>query len=177
MKPIIFRPELSLQIGLGRKTVTRRLKEPTYERGSLLYVRETFWHRAALKEGPGPDRANPQVPAWVFGEKPEDFLYIDDLPPGDKPLDAGGMRWRKRPGIHMPRLYSRLHLRVVSVHEERLSGASDWDARAEGFESMSEFRAKWDEINPDTPWISNPIVHVIEFEIAWKSPRFSKEAA
>lgn len=177
MKPIIFRPELSVTIGDGRKTVTRRLKAPTYERGTLLYVRETFWHCAEFKEGPGPDRANPQVPAWVFGEEPKDFFYIDELPANHKPIDIPGFRWKKRPGIHMPRFCSRLHLRVVSIHEERLSGATEWDARAEGFETLSEFRAKWDEINPDAPWISNPNVHVIEFETAWKSSRFSKEAA
>jgi hypothetical protein len=139
-----------------------------------------------------------------FG-KVGDFLwgretfYCDDSRYPDGPIDEmrkhlyyradGEPKWEAdcgtpwKPSIHMPRLASRLHLEVMSVHVERVQDISEADAIAEGVEAHDcdgvtyygefenghcdprvEFRRLWDSINLNrAPWHSNPWVWVVTF--------------
>lgn len=84
-------------------------------------------------------------------------------------------KWR--PSIHMPRLASRLTLRVADVRVERLQDISEADALAEGVEPSKEdhvplyscratFERLWDSINgkrPGCSWADSPWVWVVSF--------------
>lgn len=83
-----------------------------------------------------------------------------------------------RPSIFMPRWASRITLRVVSVHAERLQDITEEGAIAEGVRGPAEtplciddcrtafgrYRELWDEINGKGSWALNPWVWVIKFE-------------
>lgn len=85
-------------------------------------------------------------------------------------------RWKKPtlPSMFMPRCLSRLTLEIVGVRVERLKQISGADCILEGFEptmrnetpAVERFRELWDELNPQTPWESNPWVWRIEFSVA-----------
>ena len=122
--------------------------------GDLLWVRETWSHRAsdlriAYKAGPYP---------W-------DVKH--DL-----------CKWRS--SIHMPKKYARLWLRITNVRVERVQEITEEDAKLEGIEAewrqathpKKTYRAGmqfiWDSLNAKRgyPWESNPYVWVVEFEKA-----------
>ena len=98
------------------------------------------------------------------------------------------VKW-KNP-MFMPRKYARLFLRVTGVRCERLNDISKQDVMSEGFVcnplcnpstcSLGKmlgtrygdcklpkgvFQATWNKINKKHPWVSNPWVWCIEFEV------------
>lgn len=100
---ILMKDEMVRAILDGRKTVTRRTSGQWAKRkvGDLLWVREC-WARGA-----GPRLYRVFYRACDAGEPPEH-------------LESG--RWR--PGIHMPRGFSRLTLRVTDIRQEPCAPSS-----------------------------------------------------
>jgi len=92
------------------------------------------------------------------------------------------------PSIHMPKWAARIWLDVVSVRVERLWALTEEDLPAEGIEALDGmfteadtcltakrmgvtidsglllFAMLWDEIYPQTPWVSNPWAWVVTFK-------------
>lgn len=180
VKPILFNTEMIKAILDGRKTVTRRvikpvhlqilesqyhiehpevsekilikkLCDPPYKKGDILYVRETWNFLPFLKE----------------------YIYKADAPStiGHKD-DIGKIKWR--PSIHMPKEAARIWLRVTNVRAERLQEITIEDCEKEGVYygcngDIFGFIQLWDSTIKKTDidqygWKANPWVWVIEFE-------------
>lgn len=85
-------------------------------------------------------------------------------------FEYGARGWK--PGIHMPRVFSRITLENAAVRVERLQDISYEDIFKEGApvegqrpsEARQTFARLWDEINPKHSWSSNPWVWVVEFK-------------
>jgi hypothetical protein len=95
-----------------------------------------------------------------------------------------GIQWKS--SIFMPRLASRIQLKITDIRIERLQGISEDDACDEGAGVWAEnpdnrpkwsdgslnkynnhrqaFQALWQSINGDASWNANPWVWVVEFE-------------
>lgn len=148
------------------------IKSPYGMPGDLLWVRESFY------VGRGYD-----------GVKPRDFPsdnyvkrgYMAD---GPKPDWAG----RTVPGIHMPKAFSRLTLKLTGVRVERLHEITEEGAALEGvqrgfvrvdtsgrknkysFEAnhngnyLRGFYMTWIELNGRESWYANPWVWVLSFK-------------
>lgn len=174
VKPILFNTDMVRAILDGRKTCTRRtLKhpfivhpngyitkprgnenlcpyDPPYQRGDILYVRETFI----------------QAAAHTFWYKADDNSWISE-----------GLHWK--PSIHMPKEAARIFLKVTNVRVERLHEIDIDGIRNEGLPSMSvyagdmdialeEWKILWNSIIKKSDldrygWEANPYVWVIEF--------------
>lgn len=154
--PILFNTEMVRAILDGRKTVTRRLvkflpgenpnwtgytkdglmlyngrnepccKNPPYQPGDILYVRET-WCKNYYHD---------------YGK----YFYRADGEEIDMPLITGGtikygkadgLRWR--PSIHMPKEAARIWLKVTDVRVERLQDITEEDAFEEGYEGICPY--------------------------------------
>lgn len=142
-------------------------QENPYDRGDILYVRET-WNCLP-------------IPEPLRGTSKAYWYKADGEKPGDK--------WR--PSIHMPREAARIFLLVKNVRAERLQDIQERGqdgAQAEGFvndidiasgggkSATKHFTEFWDKkIKPEEidlyGWNANPWVWVIEFE------RITKEEA
>lgn len=116
---------------------------PPYDRGDILWVRETW---SQMETG--------------------QYLYKAD---NEKPLSFLG--WR--PSIHMPQEAARIFLRVIDIRADRLQELTLRDAEMEGMDPrgpmFTDFVRIWDStIKPkDIPtygWDTNPWVWVIKFE-------------
>ena len=143
--------------------------KPPYQRGDILYVRETW-------------QPNPYGIGWPFFYKasPEDFDHAPD-------------KWR--PSIHMPKDAARIFLRVTNVRMEKLQFITESDARKEGVldpyhycsddkywettkrdllpADIAAFSALWDSTIKSTKcelygWDANPWVWVFEYELCKK---------
>lgn len=129
-----------------------------YERGDILWVRET-WTRL------------PETPGGHF--RPRGVYYYkagEDM----RPEKYRGNGWH--PSIHMPREAARIFLRVTDVRVERLQDCGNMQAKDEGCTCSSQFARLWDStIKPadraTLGWEANPWVWVISFE------RISKDEA
>lgn len=187
-KPIIFNTDMVRAILDGRKTVTRRLVkpqhlkvldspyhkahpeasddvlikklcEPSYHPGDILYVRETwgiynrYWFEADyfMYKADYPDKSS----TYATGDG-----IVCDLP-----------KWH--PSIHMPKEAARIFLRVTDVRVERLQDIADEQAEKEGSCDYTStalgFCYIWDSTIPKKGlnkygWDANPWVWVIEFE-------------
>jgi len=175
IKPILFNTEMVRAILDGRKTCTRRtLKHPfivhpngyitkprgnenlcpydsPYQRGDILYVRET-WKNA-----------------------PNGYYYYENWQRDDI---ADVTKWK--PSIHMPKEAARIWLKVTNVRVERLQDITADSIRNEGLSSLAvhcgdmEIALKeWENLWNSTikksdldryGWDANPWVWVIEFE-------------
>lgn len=162
--------------------------------GDRLWVKETFWHGSIFTEpyypgeyvmgefieAPcGDQRVEPYFGEWTQPGSPiADYSgnamdYIKYCAVDKKPIDDKypyGIRWGKRPSIHMPRWASRILLEITDVRVERVQDISYQDAIAEGFglagAPIEAFHALWDSIYKarGAGWDANPFVWVIEFK-------------
>lgn len=179
VRPILFNGEMVRAILEGRKTVTRRiikqdkinavvnspvrkenpkipdsnfincLVDAPYQRGDILYVRET-WN----------------------GDWCDHYIYRAD---GGSAKTAGYNQEPKwRPSIHMPKKAARIWLKVKDVRAERLQDIGIDGCEKEGVwcgnnGDIFAFMKLWDSTikKPDIDcygWNANPWVWVIEFE-------------
>lgn len=155
MKPILFNTEMVRAIIDGRKTVTRRVVKPQpaptsqiqlanerfvwsfwkdgdqhlmkapYDRGDILYVRETFCV-GKIECGELPDgREAPYVSQGTGGDSiPKEYTIRHEIGTDD-------VVWK--PSIHMPKDSARIFLRVANVRVERLQDMTEEDAFKEGY--------------------------------------------
>ena len=162
---MLFSPPLVTAILERRKIVTRRLVTPQPSRriapvecpmaavGDRIWVREKWGYRAQFYD----PHAENQPP----------YVYAADGPPDG----AKYLPWK--PSLHMPRVASRILLRVTGVRSERLSDLSAKEARDEGCpverlaDSIDWFKEVWDRYFAarGLGWWANPWVWAIAFEI------------
>lgn len=186
-RPILFNTEMVKAILEGRKTCTRRaikfssgmtgrpigkagdssnplgvmypggIKRPPYQRGDILYVRET----------------------WCSAYDGEKYFYLADKLTNREErslLNYDDVKWH--PSIHMPKEAARIWLKATDVRVERLQEITETQAQAEGCNSglltgpctaRGQFENLWNSTikKPDADkygWSANPWVWVIEFE-------------
>ena len=187
-RSILFSGPMVRALLAGTKTQTRRaLRGPPDaaarhrfgEPGGYLWVRETFY---AFGRWETRFSAAKQREEWYFVDMTRQrgyaYGYEADreaaaIPqPGSAPARrAAGAApmWHKRPALFMPRVASRILLRVVEVRIERLQDISDGDALAEGIppdpaqDPVLAYRGVWERINGPGSWETNPRVWVVEF--------------
>lgn len=192
-RPILFSAQMVCAILDGRKTVTRRVIKPQpaecgngwmeYRNGKS----KVTWHDPTAQES---IRTAPIENHCPYGA-PGDLLWVREtfavnmvagknfvFYRADSAPDGDGAKWK--PSIFMPRQYSRITLRITSVHAERLKNIKDTDAIAEGVtltgsidttgittgQPVQDFALLWDSINAERgfTWVSNPFVWVVSFE-------------
>lgn len=155
-RPILFSGEMVRAILDGRKTQTRRVVKPQFDktwgrgvrRGDDAYsvhvdIMEDSgeWKWIKCPYGKPGDRLWVRENGW---EPPETTPYMIQMGADTWPnymYDADGgddgewckeNGWKRRPSIHMPRWASRLTLEVTEVRVERVQEISEEDANAEG---------------------------------------------
>lgn len=167
----------------GEKWVKLKYGKPA----DALWVREAFYAYGywALLDG-----------KWTFNDSTlqyEGYRYIDNPPHEINEHRNDGIGWYKRPSIFMPRVASRITLKIKSISVERLHDITEDDAIKEGitpvesFDSgagisgrqmymnylpwgymevlpKDSFESLWQLINGKESWESNPWVWRIEFE-------------
>lgn len=159
--------------GINYRTSSRTLTVGAFEQlkqfcpygqpGDRLWVRETFGIKIRN----------------IGGSSGEFYTYrATDPDAGYCSISSGGeipIKWK--PSIHMPRWASRITLKIVSVHVERLRDISEEDAKAEGvtpsgvgldldhLKYRAGFQTLWESINGPESWDTNPWVWVIEFAV------------
>lgn len=201
---ILFSGPMVKAILAGAKTVTRRTVKAAPGRQSTFLTPELLnasprAELASVEEGIGAQFEHPRGGplTWVrcpygsvgdrlwvretFAEHEVDDVqgtrafYRADHADGECQVRPGMfLKWT--PGIHMPRVVSRITLEIVSVRVERLHAIDDADARREGVAlagrttnlgPREDFAALWDAINGErAPWTSNPWVWRVEFKVA-----------
>lgn len=142
-------------------------REPAYQIGDILYVRET-WRVGAWDEHTGSIAVdykadNQAREEWikVAGDEIFERYWIqstnDAINAGLQYNENGQYHWepgkgptRWRPSIHMPKTAARLFLKVTDVGVERLQDITEADAKAEGIKSYfthKEHGGEWHESN------------------------------
>lgn len=134
MKSLIFKPELARLIQTGRKTETRRFRDPGDIKGETFYIK-TKW------------RVHKQF----------DHLKPLDIPEGvtlgyseDRIADPG--KWRS--ALHLPTHLAKTFIEIEEVWQESLQDVSEQGARAEADERIDlaqlevEEQKSWEEIRP-----------------------------
>ena len=118
-RPILFSAPMVRAILDGKKTMTRRIYKPRFDKwkvGDRLWVRETYM--------------------LIHGRV--DYAATCDIK---------SYRWR--PSIFMPRKYSRILLEITDIKREALRDISEDDAKREGFDNRQDFLNYFEEINPE----------------------------
>ena len=118
-RPILFSAPMVRAILNGKKTMTRRIYKPRFDKwrvGDRLWVRETY--------------------VLIHGRA--DYAATCDIK---------SYRWR--PSIFMPRKLSRILLEITDIKCELLREISEDDAKREGFETRQEFLGYFEKINPE----------------------------
>ena len=126
-RPILFSAPMVRAILDGRKTMTRRIYKPRFDKwqvGDRLWVRETY-----LESLTGV------------------VCYRADYMIDETAISQG--KWR--PSIFMPRKYSRILLEITELKRERLQDISEADAKREGVESKYESLLYGDYTEGDIP--------------------------
>ena len=190
--PILFSAPMVRAILAGKKTQTRRVVKPQPNGGPRACMVDLGGATFGLSDGdlsgewPCPYGA-PGDTLWVR-ETWEEVVnsktdgaratWDGSFRPAYRATEPGLLKKWRSP-LHMPRKFSRLSLRVLSVRVERVQEISEADARAEGCglllgdeldadvgaRARVEFSRLWDSINGKrAPWDSNPWVWVVEFE-------------
>lgn len=158
--------------------------KPPYQKGDILYVRETWAFMPCIgcdgdyaRPGTGMNCYDTQAVEYDDGESISDgcFIYRSYF---KKPWR---INWR--PSIHMPKQAARIWLRVIDVRVERLRDITEEQAVKEGLykgwhrtktsswasTAKQAFMWVWDMTIKRSKislygWIANPWVWVIEFE-------------
>ena len=118
-RPILFSAPMVRAILDGKKTMTRRIYKPKFDKwkvGDGLWVRETY--------------------TLIHGQA--DYAATCDIK---------SYRWR--PSIFMPRKYSRILLEITDIKREALRDISEDDAKREGFDNRQDFLSYFEKINPE----------------------------
>jgi hypothetical protein len=182
-RSILFSGPMVRALLAGTKTQTRRALRGPQETtarhrfgqpGGRLWVRETFY---AFGRWETRFNAAKQREEWYFVDmtlgrgmayRYEAELGADAIPHARREAGAAPT-WHKRPALFMPRVASRILLRVVDVRLERLQDISAGDAVAEGIlptsvpDPVLAYRGVWESINGEGSWDANPLVWVVEF--------------
>lgn len=138
-RPILFSGPMVRAILDGRKTMTRRVYKPRFDKwkvGDRLWVRETY---AITRLG---------------GKYPTTVHYKADEIPSAK--------WK--PSIFMPRKLSRILLEITDIKRELLRDILEDDAKREGFDNRQDFLNYFEKINPEMKG-KNPEVVAIGFKV------------
>jgi len=174
MKPILFKTSMVSAIRKGLKTQTRRVKKskdqkPKYNIGDILYVRET-WRPLLADKGNGNE---------LFVRFKDNHLVKFDTPEIRELLMPKISKERWYPSIFLPKLCSRIFLKVTGVVEHNIQDITHEECMAEGIsvneynykhwpnsESLSQFYKLWDSINLKLGygWNSNPEVFAYTFK-------------
>ena len=177
-RPILFSAPMVRALLEGRKTQTRRIVKRT----PLAWLDDGFTPEFV---------SNPENSFSPYGQ-PGDLLYVRENMKEDCAGSISFARysaddaltkheWWKPisycPSIHMPRMYSRLTLKITGVRVERVQDIDNNDALAEGTPDLRTMENDWDlrdcyarlwnSINNN--WNDNPWVWVIEFEVINKN--------
>lgn len=157
--PIVFSGEMVRALLAGRKVVTRRLATSPLARlgvGDLLWVREAV---EIVNRSGGPDA--PLVCRYMADDAQRRVASRRQAPP----------RNRYSPRF-MPREFTRLTLRVLSVEDGRVQWVGEGDAVDEGIEAplgkaREAFTVLWDRLHDrdGERWADNPEVCVIRFAV------------
>lgn len=153
-------------------------KEPPYEKGDILYVRETFSFSPC--DGDCNNACNTQAPDY-FNNKHGCFVYRTNYgTTEDDSFPPSMFKWH--PSVHMPKEAARIWLRVKDVRVERLQDITEEQAVKEGVSAISTpnipgkgstyiqgFGELWNSTVDKKQlstygWDANPYVWVIEFE-------------
>ena len=191
--PILFSADMVRAILDGSKTQTRRIIKP--QPPDWRWNRHKWDDRCinvANHEGLGD-----YYVICLYG-KPGNRLWVRETwkladgclyykangEPDQEDIDMQGGKWRWRPSIFLPRIFSRITLEIVNVRVERLheiwTRTHTWDdCFAEGIPQsvewegddgiptpLSMFIELWNSINSKRgyDWITNPWVWVIDFK-------------
>lgn len=204
IKPILFKTEMVQAILNGSKTQTRRKNNhpyfseeellehtlPAYEKGDILWVRETF-EFVPVQTAPLDLDSDVQFKIKYKADSSESFN-----------------KWK--PSIHMPKEAARIFLEVTDVRLERLQDISEADAADEGvtldehgrrgytcylcdsylrgkgghvgadylcrdgiyLSTKESFHSLWLSIHGPGSWEANPFVWVYEFKQTEKPKNF-----
>lgn len=180
-RPILFSAPMVRAILDGRKTMTRRIYKPKFDKwqvGDRLWVRETYvpYHP---EKNEGMQDFDTDVLKVAYCATEPDFLGDCFDAESRQEMDEYGYVSRWKPSIFMPRKYSRILLEITELKHERLHGISEADAKREGVEYEPDFwnndmsyssyqngfRSIWEQINGRESWEQNPEVVAIGFKV------------
>jgi hypothetical protein len=100
-----------------------------YPVGTELWVRETWWDYGYLSPSVNEEGSDWDHAKWYGLSEGDAIKPLYDADNPEIPSsDGSGMRWRKRPYVHMPRWASRLTLLVTDNRAERLTEITEEDA-------------------------------------------------
>lgn len=128
---------LKARIAEGEFADTVQASYPAFEKGDVLWVRETF-----------------HLPIKLYAFP----IYKADLPS----VRFSEYRWT--PSMFMPKEYCRMYLQITDVRDERLQSISEADAKAEGCQSVAEYMEVFCRIAGAEVTHTNPWVWVYEFK-------------
>lgn len=194
-RPILFSGAMIRALLAGTKTQTRRIVKPWTK-----YVERAAWECRVVGGGfelalVGAERGHPL--RCPYGRR-GDYLWVRERAAcywGGWHYHADGpLKWGKdvsettfrRPSIHMPRVASRITLRINDVRVERLQEISVSDAIDEGIdftlndeelEAVPRYRDLWEQINGVDSWSANPWIWALTFEVITQNVDAVMEAA
>lgn len=162
--------EIALR-GMTRNGPAEALMKLKYQKGNLLWVRETWatvnsYDHLSPRDIPRGDKRWPQV--WYGADPGAGGLYQTTCE----------FLGKVRPSIFMPRWASRITLEITNIRVEKVQEITPDDAKAEGVDPpilnkgmddvkwRNKYMLLWDSINAKRgySWDSNPWVWVIEFQ-------------
>lgn len=183
----------------GTKTQTRRvvkqknvasaLRDGTASKCCPFHVGDRLWVREAYRLPESVDALSPSQALVSFSAgKGVPVCYEADGATRDwAAAGAGALPGKRRAGMFMPRLASRILLEVIDVRVERLDACSAEDAVAEGIERVMDamdaprwrvygttnttadprqsYRRLWEQINGVGSWGADPLVWVVVFRL------------
>jgi len=155
MKRIAFSDEMIIALLAGRKTMTRREVHgstcPYGQPGAVLAATEAFV-------------ATPEWPAWAHKDARHrrtpagTVIYRASFWHGQPPDEWSSPRVMKAE-------WSRAHLHLTAVRQERVQEITDEDAWREGVAHRREFQDMWLRINGWASWRRNVAVWVLSFDV------------